>query len=97
MFNSFPQEFLLPSGIVLIVSVALVIYLEGIIGAMEIPSVAGNVLSFARILAVGLVGTVIAFILNDLAFPSPGQGFIDNPFPATLHWRPCVQCVPGNV
>ena len=76
MFNSFPQEFLLPSGIVLIVSVALVIYLEGIIGAMEIPSVAGNVLSFARILAVGLVGTVIAFILNDLAFPSPDKGLL---------------------
>ncbi len=76
MFRSFPQEYLLPAALLMLVSAIPVIKVEGIIGVMEIPSVVGNVLSFARILAVGLVGVVIAMILNDLAFPSPEKGLL---------------------
>lgn len=76
MFNSFPQEFLLPIGVLLVISLIPIIMVEGIMGIMELPSVVGNVLSFARILAVGLVGVVIASILNDLAFPSLDKGLM---------------------
>ncbi|MCR4368678.1 MAG: V-type ATP synthase subunit I [archaeon] len=76
MFNALPQEFFLPSGALLFASLAIVLIFEGIMSAIEIPSVVGNILSFARILAVGLVGVVIAAILNDLAFPSLDKGIL---------------------
>lgn len=76
MFKALPEFVLLPSGALLIASLLAVIKLEGIVGVIELPSVAGNVLSFARILAVGLVGTVIAKILNDMAFPGIDKGFL---------------------
>ena len=76
MFNAFPQEYLLPAAILLLVSLVPVVLIEGIVGIMEIPSVVGNVFSFARILAVGLVGVVIASLLNDLAFPSIDKGLL---------------------
>ncbi|PIN84713.1 MAG: hypothetical protein COV47_05995 [Candidatus Diapherotrites archaeon CG11_big_fil_rev_8_21_14_0_20_37_9] len=76
MFQVFPEEFLLPAGILMVISIIPVIIVEGMIGLIEIPSVLGNILSFARILAVGLVGVVIAMILNDLAFPSLDKGLL---------------------
>lgn len=76
MFNAFPPDFLLPSGILLVVSLIPIVMVEGIMGIIELPSVVGNVLSFARILAVGLVGAVIASILNDLAFPGLDKGLL---------------------
>ncbi len=76
MFNAFPQAFALPAGVAMGISLLAMLKAEGPMGLIEIPSVMGNVLSFARILAVGLVGTVIAFILNELAFPSLDKGFL---------------------
>ncbi len=76
MFKAFPQELLLPSGILLGISLIPVLMVEGMVGVIEVPSVLGNVLSFARILAVGLVGVVVALILNDLAFPSLDKGLL---------------------
>ncbi len=74
MFNAYPEELLFLAIGVMIVSILVVVKNEGVIALMEIPSALGNVLSFARILAVGLVGAVIAIILNDLAFPSLDNG-----------------------
>ncbi|MCR4335186.1 MAG: V-type ATP synthase subunit I [archaeon] len=76
MFNSFPQDYLLPTAGLFIVSLIPIVMVEGIMGIMELPSVVGNILSFARILAVGLVGVVIASILNDMAFPSLDKGLL---------------------
>ncbi len=76
MFNAFPQEFLPVSGALMIVSLVPIMMAEGVVGLMEIPSVVGNVLSFARLLAVGLVGGVIAMILNQLAFPGLDKGLL---------------------
>lgn len=57
-------------------SLAVIIKTEGMMGLIEIPSVAGNILSFARILAVGLASVVVAVTLNDLAFPSLENGVV---------------------
>ena len=76
MFKALPEYLLIPSGVILGVSLLAIIFLEGFLGLLEVPSVIGNILSFARILAVGLVGVVIAMILNDLAFPSPDKGLL---------------------
>jgi V/A-type H+-transporting ATPase subunit I len=76
MFKAFPDIFMIPSAILFAISTIIMIKVEGPIGLIEIPSVAGNILSFARLIAVGLVGTVIAFILNEMAMPSPDKGLM---------------------
>ncbi len=75
LFNFLP-EFLIPSAVIFIIALIPIILFEGVIGLIEIPSTAGNILSFIRILAVGLVGVMIALILNKLLLPSPEQGLI---------------------
>ncbi|MBI2597625.1 MAG: hypothetical protein HYW50_00330 [Candidatus Diapherotrites archaeon] len=62
--------------IVFLASTAVIFKAEGIVGIMEIPSIAGNILSFSRILAVGLASAVVAIIINDLVFPDPKSGFL---------------------
>ncbi|MBI4044488.1 MAG: V-type ATP synthase subunit I [Candidatus Diapherotrites archaeon] len=57
-------------------SLAVIVKAEGMIGLIEIPSVAGNILSFARILAVGLASVVVAATINDLVFPSLENGIV---------------------
>ncbi|MAG18396.1 MAG: hypothetical protein CL944_02900 [Candidatus Diapherotrites archaeon] len=76
MFQTFPQEYILPTGILFGISIIPIILAEGVIGLLEIPTAAGNILSFARILAVGLVGVVIASLLNDLSFPGIDKGLL---------------------
>jgi len=57
----------LVGAILFVVCVILIVRADGIIGLFEIPGVAGNAMSYARIAAVGIVGVVIAEkIINDL-------------------------------
>lgn len=76
MFNVFGQAETLIAGTVLLASIAAIIKMEGIVGAIELPSVAGNILSFARILAVGLASVVVAVIINQLLEPKLEQGLL---------------------
>ncbi|HLC79479.1 MAG TPA: V-type ATP synthase subunit I [archaeon] len=76
MFAVLPPITLLPLAIIVIAALVALLWAEGPIALIEIPSVVGNILSFARILAVGLVGVIIALILNDLAFPSLDKGIL---------------------
>ena len=88
LFNAFNQTITTIAGIVLLASIAVITKIEGIVGLIEIPSVAGNILSFARILAVGLASVVIALIINDLLAISSEQGlllFITLPLFFILH------------
>ncbi|MDO8633736.1 MAG: V-type ATP synthase subunit I [archaeon] len=57
-------------------SLAVIVKAEGMVALIEIPSVAGNILSFARILAVGLASVVVAATINDLVFPSLENGVV---------------------
>lgn len=76
MFNAFSQEIVMGSAALLLVSLGAVVSAEGIAGIIELPSVLGNVMSFTRVLAVGLVGTLIALILNHVLFPSIDKGLL---------------------
>ncbi len=49
---------------------------EGLVGAIEIPSLMGNVFSYTRIAAVGMVGVVLAELINQFLMPSPQQGLL---------------------
>ncbi len=64
------------TGIGFLAALLVIVKTEGMVGLIELPSVASNVLSFARILAVGLASVVVAVTLNDLAFPSPDKGWL---------------------
>jgi V/A-type H+-transporting ATPase subunit I len=49
---------------------------EGFVGVIEIPSFMGNVFSYTRIAAVGMVGVVLAELVNQFLMPSPQQGLL---------------------
>jgi V/A-type H+-transporting ATPase subunit I len=47
---------------------------EGITGMMELPGLVGNVLSYARIAAIGVAGVALADLINQYFAPSPAMG-----------------------
>lgn len=68
MFNSY--VFLsIPALVLFAACLAGLLYTEGIIAAFEIPSLAGNVMSYLRIAAVGVGGVILAEAINELLFP----------------------------
>ncbi|MBI5553200.1 MAG: hypothetical protein HY917_00500 [Candidatus Diapherotrites archaeon] len=73
---SLDSVLVLGSGAVFLVSLVLLVFLEGMMGLIEIPSVAGNILSFSRMLAVGLASVIVAIVINKLLLPSLDQGIL---------------------
>ncbi len=71
-----PEVFTMPALGLFVLSVIGLLITEGIIGALEIPGLAGNVLSYARIAAVGVVGVVLAEIINEVLLPVPEAGIM---------------------
>ena len=60
-------EFLLQLGAVLvIIAVPLIIYGGGFFGVFEIISTVGNILSYARLMAIGMASVVLALVANEL-------------------------------
>ncbi|HII90601.1 MAG TPA: V-type ATP synthase subunit I, partial [Methanosarcina sp.] len=55
-------------AIVLVLGIAMLAMGEGIAGVVELPSLMGNALSYARIIAVGLSSIYIAGTVNDIVF-----------------------------
>ncbi len=76
LFNAFSGEIITIAGAIFIGSLIPILKAEGPMGLIEIPGVAGNILSFSRILAVGLSSVIVAMILNDLLFPKLEQGLL---------------------
>lgn len=61
--------------VVLVISIIVLAKTEGILGIIELPGLLGNILSYTRIAAIGIVGIVIAeFLLNQFIIPTPEQG-----------------------
>ncbi|MFH1470215.1 MAG: V-type ATPase 116kDa subunit family protein, partial [Candidatus Micrarchaeota archaeon] len=76
-FSAFPAEWLTPAGVLFGIGILLVVVFEGPMGLFEVPGLAGNVLSYARIAGVGLAGVVPAeFIINKLLLPKPEAGLL---------------------
>lgn len=68
MFNTY--TFLsIPALVLFAICVAGLLYTEGFVAAFEIPSLAGNVMSYLRIAAVGVGGVILAESINELLFP----------------------------
>jgi len=59
-----PREFFTIGVVLILVSIPLLIYAEGFVGVLEIISVIGNILSYARLMAIGLSSAIIAMVAN---------------------------------
>jgi V/A-type H+-transporting ATPase subunit I len=62
--------------VLLVVSIVTLAATEGIMGIIELPGLVGNILSYTRIAAIGIVGIIIAELLNDFIIPLPSQGVL---------------------
>ncbi len=65
--NVLPQFFMKPSVIALLVSLPVLVLLEGFIGPIELLSRVSNILSYARIMALGTASVMLAVVANDMA------------------------------
>ena len=61
-----PAWTLYPTIVMVIVALVLIIYGAGAMGPMEIMSSVGNILSYARLMAIGLASAILAFVANKL-------------------------------
>jgi V/A-type H+-transporting ATPase subunit I len=59
-----PRAFFTTGVVLILVSIPLLIYAEGFVGVLEIISVIGNILSYARLMAIGLSSAIIAMVAN---------------------------------
>lgn len=64
MFHVLPPSWLLPSIIAFLVGAGLLGWLAGIAGPIEIFGAVGNILSFARLFAIGLSAAYLAYAAN---------------------------------
>lgn len=64
--NLYVSESLTLAGVILLLLALILIYIgHGFIGIIEVPSFFTNILSYARLMAVGLSSVVIAILIND--------------------------------
>jgi V/A-type H+-transporting ATPase subunit I len=61
-----PAWILYPAIIMVIVALILIIYGAGALGPLEIMSSVGNILSYSRLMAIGLASVILAFVANKL-------------------------------
>ena len=61
-----PAILLQPGIVLILVAIPLIIYGGGFFGVFEIMSTVGNILSYARIMAIGMASVVLALVANEL-------------------------------
>jgi len=64
MLEFVPSGFMTPVAITLLVSFVVLTVLEGILGPLELLKAMGNILSYLRIMAVGMASVVMALVAN---------------------------------
>jgi len=75
-FNAVNQALVPALGGIFGVSALLVVFAEGPVALVEIPKIAGNMFSYARVLAIGLSSLAIALIINQTLLPNPSYGIL---------------------
>jgi V/A-type H+-transporting ATPase subunit I len=88
MFPVLPQSYMPYGAAVFALAFVLIIWGEGVMGLMELPGFVGNILSYTRIVSVGVASVVVAELLNEYLFPNPSMGlwmFLVIPVYAGIH------------
>jgi V/A-type H+-transporting ATPase subunit I len=62
-----PRAFLTPSVVVLLVAFPLLVAVEGAIAPIEFLATLGNILSYARVMALGMASVMLAIVANRMA------------------------------
>ena len=62
-----PAALLTPSVVALLIAFPILVALEGVIAAVELLSTLGNMLSYARVMALGLASVMLAIVANRLS------------------------------
>jgi V/A-type H+-transporting ATPase subunit I len=66
-------------GALAVAAVGMMVKAEGVKGILELPSIVVNILSYARIMAVGLVSVILALVVNQMSgefFSAGGLGMV---------------------
>ncbi|MEW6329665.1 MAG: V-type ATPase 116kDa subunit family protein, partial [Candidatus Micrarchaeota archaeon] len=71
LFQAFAPVLMYAGALVFLLGAWLIVRADGLFGIIEIPGIAGNTMSYARIAAVGIAGVIPAeFVINKLLLPS---------------------------
>lgn len=65
--GALPQKFFNPAVIVVLVAFPVLVIVEGIVAPIELLSTLGNILSYARIMALGVASVLMAVVANEMA------------------------------
>ncbi len=92
LFATFPEAVMLPSAVIAAAGLATIVYAEGVFGLVEVPGLIGNILSYARIMAIGMSSIALALIVNNLfSFDDLGLSLLVTlPLFLTLHFANLV-------
>jgi V/A-type H+-transporting ATPase subunit I len=76
VFEAVPAMFLMPAAIAMLVGFVVLVVLEGATAVLELVSIAGHVLSYARVMALGTASVMLAVVANRMqgAFGSAALG-----------------------
>jgi V/A-type H+/Na+-transporting ATPase subunit I len=55
------------AGLLLLISIAAIFYGGGVFGTIELISAMGNILSYARLMAIGMASVILALVANEFA------------------------------
>jgi len=64
--NVLPEKFFTPVAVALLLAFPVLVAVEGVIGAVEFVSRLGNILSYARIMALGTASVMLAMVANEM-------------------------------
>jgi len=76
LLNALPIEYGTPGLVLLIISTIALFLTEGVVGILEIPGLAGNIFSYMRIAVIGVVGVIIAEVINGIFSPVAANGIL---------------------
>jgi V/A-type H+-transporting ATPase subunit I len=73
-----PSTGIYPTVVLMVVALPLILYGAGIFGTIEVMSSVGNILSYARLMAIGMASVILAMVANQLggAFSIPVIGIM---------------------
>jgi V/A-type H+-transporting ATPase subunit I len=66
-FDVLPRAFFTPAVIGLLIAFPVLIFAEGVVAPIELLSTVGNILSYARIMALGVASVMLAVVANRMA------------------------------
>ncbi len=64
--GAIPETGIYPTVILIVIALPLILYGAGIFGTIEVMSTVGNILSYARLMAIGMASVILAMVANKL-------------------------------